>query len=217
MYKRQVNGDGFDDILIGAPGGDGLNETRPESGETYLIYGGDFTGDVTQLGGIGDDLLIGTPAADVLIGGQGDDTLIGNGGPDVLYGGAGNDVLAISDADFRRIDGGSGDDTLRLDGENFNLDFTTISRNRIRNIETLDLNGGNNSVIMDRLEVIGFSDRRNRLVVMGDQTNSLTVSGDWVAGGSTVFGEDTYNVYTSGSAQLWVQEDISAADVNLMG
>ncbi|MBO0349546.1 hypothetical protein J0895_10575 [Phormidium pseudopriestleyi FRX01] len=204
-------------MLVGAPEGDGPNGSRVNAGETYLVYGGDFTGDVTQLGGTGNDLFTGTAQADVLIGGQGDDTLIGNGGPDVFYGGVGNDVLAISDADFRRIDGGSEDDTLRLDGDNFDLDLRNISRNRIRNIETLDLNGGNNSVTLDRLEVIGFSDRRNRLVVNGTDTNSLTATGDWVSSGPAVIGDQTYNVYSSGPAQLWVHEEISPEGVNLIG
>ena len=35
-----VNGDGFDDLLIGAPGGDGLGHSVPNGGETYLIFGG---------------------------------------------------------------------------------------------------------------------------------------------------------------------------------
>ena len=39
-----VNGDGFDDLLIGAPLADGFNNSRAYSGESYLIYGvKDFT------------------------------------------------------------------------------------------------------------------------------------------------------------------------------
>ncbi|MBW4495925.1 MAG: hypothetical protein KME26_23170 [Oscillatoria princeps RMCB-10] len=33
-----------------------------------------------------------------------------------MYGGAGDDILALSDLNFRRIKGGAGTDTLRLDG-----------------------------------------------------------------------------------------------------
>jgi hypothetical protein len=34
-----VNGDGFDDLLIGAGQADGANDEKPDSGETYLIFG----------------------------------------------------------------------------------------------------------------------------------------------------------------------------------
>ena len=34
-----VNGDGYDDLLIGAFGADGLGNNRPSAGETYVIFG----------------------------------------------------------------------------------------------------------------------------------------------------------------------------------
>ena len=48
---------------------------------------------LTEDGGDGDDVLIGSPGDDVIHGGNGDDVLIGNGGHDVLDGGAGNNTL----------------------------------------------------------------------------------------------------------------------------
>ena len=35
-----VNGDGFDDIIIGAPGGKGFNDSRTDQGEVIVIFGG---------------------------------------------------------------------------------------------------------------------------------------------------------------------------------
>ena len=46
-----VNGDGYDDIIIGAP------EAANKKGESYVIFGGDFTGDSTITSASGDDLL----------------------------------------------------------------------------------------------------------------------------------------------------------------
>ena len=34
------NGDGFQDLLLGAPSGDGPGNSRPEAGEAYVIFGG---------------------------------------------------------------------------------------------------------------------------------------------------------------------------------
>ena len=46
-----INGDGYDDIIIGAPG------AASSKGESYVIFGGDFTGNSTITGASGDDLI----------------------------------------------------------------------------------------------------------------------------------------------------------------
>jgi Ca2+-binding RTX toxin-like protein len=48
---------------------------------------------LTEDGGDGDDVLIGSPGNDILLGGNGDDVLIGNGGVDILDGGPGDNIL----------------------------------------------------------------------------------------------------------------------------
>jgi VCBS repeat-containing protein len=59
----------------------------------------------------GNDILVGTDAADEIHGGAGDDVIQGLGGSDKLYGDAGNDqILGWNDDDV--IDGGDGDDVL---------------------------------------------------------------------------------------------------------
>ena len=66
-----VNGDGFDDLIVGAPRGDGPGDTRPEAGDSYVIYGGDFTGSIVFAGTSGPDSLTGTTAAETFVAGPG--------------------------------------------------------------------------------------------------------------------------------------------------
>ena len=68
------------------------------AGESYVVFGDNFTGAVDGLGDEGDDIFIGTGAGEIFVGAQGDDTLIGNGGSDLLNGAAGDDLLAIGDS-----------------------------------------------------------------------------------------------------------------------
>jgi Ca2+-binding RTX toxin-like protein len=96
-----VNGDGIDDVIIGAPG----------ANTSYVVFGSllpfatsSDVGDIGSLiqGGAGNDLIYGRNGNDTLRGGQGNDTLIGINGNDRLLGNQGNDSLS----------GGNGDDTL---------------------------------------------------------------------------------------------------------
>ncbi len=58
-----VNGDGYDDLIIGAPGADANGSW---TGANYVVFGGAFGATVTTTG---------TAAAEMLIGGTGDDVL----------------------------------------------------------------------------------------------------------------------------------------------
>jgi hypothetical protein len=203
-----VNGDGFDDVLIGTPFTNG--GVQDNSGQSYVVYGGDFTGAVTQQGGTGDDLLTGTAAADVIVAGQDNDTLIGNGGSDILYAGAGNDVIAISDLNFNRIKGGSGTDTLRVDGSGMFFDLSAIANNQITGIEQIDLNNsGSNALAFNKLDVLALSDT-NQLVILGNTSDVVVSLGQgWQENGTQTLDGNLYNEYAVGGSSLLVDSDIS--------
>ena len=93
-----IDGDGFDDLIIGAKSNDVVDT---DAGAAYVVYGKDFSGVVTHEGTSGSDALVGGAGDDVMLGGRGDDTLAGDGGADRLTGGRGDDVLT-----------GGGDDDL---------------------------------------------------------------------------------------------------------
>jgi Ca2+-binding RTX toxin-like protein len=105
-----VNGDGFDDLIIGAldddPNGD-------SSGASFVVFGGDFTGAATQVGSTSADSLSGSSANDAIFAGLGNDTLSSGGGTDRLSGGAGADRFVVTNnagtATILDFDGGEGD------------------------------------------------------------------------------------------------------------
>lgn len=119
-----INQDGFDDLIVGAPRTDQLGS---QTGSAYVILGHssvlNFTGtaaDESQDGGAGADHLSGLGGKDVLNGlggndtidgGDGKDTLSGGNGIDTLLGGAGADILN-GDAGDDILDGGSERDQL---------------------------------------------------------------------------------------------------------
>ncbi|PPS45141.1 S-layer family protein [Chroococcidiopsis sp. TS-821] len=203
-----IDGDGFADLIIDAPGANFLGQY--DAGESYVIFGRDFTNSVTHLGTDGDDTLIGTNGDDILIGGRGNDRLIGGRGADVLYGGAGDDTLSFGVRD-RRLDGGSGTDTLTVDISNTTIDLTTLPRNQIRSIEIIDLTGtGDNNLILTRLNLLNLSDTTNRLIVNGNAGDSVTSTGQgWIRGDETTLNGITYNQFTAGAATLLIGTDLT--------
>ena len=59
-----VNGDGFDDLIVGAFGDD---PNGFSSGASFVVFGGDFSGAATQVGTVGDDTLITLDANDSIL------------------------------------------------------------------------------------------------------------------------------------------------------
>ena len=148
-----INGDGFDDLIVGArQGDDGGNN----AGEAYVIYGGAHLGEVVTHA----QTLTGMAGDEFLLGGAGDDRLEAHADTEVLYGGAGDDVLELADSSFRHVDGGSGDDRLVL-GMDVELDLTEATvRGKVRGIETLSLSDGAEATL-DLLSVYALVESRD--------------------------------------------------------
>ena len=208
-----VNRDGFADLLIGAPLGDAAGNTKLDAGETYVFFGRNFNQAATT-----DDAPSGTAGNDFLVGGLGNDTLDGGAGIDVLIGGGGNDVL-IYDGRDRRVDGGSGIDTMRLASLDQALDLHALglAGHAFTDLETLDLSGnGDNAVNLTVLDVLTLSTTSNSLHIIGDVGDSLTSLGEgWAlaAGGPIEVGGALYNNYTHGAAQLLVDTDLTQTQI----
>lgn len=105
-----LDGDGFDELLIGAPNAG--NGPEGDHGQIYLVQGGPTLGvpmPVTHSGTPDNNNLTGTAAADVMLGDRGQDTIAGLGAADALKGGAGHDTLAGGPGADRLV-GGNGRD-----------------------------------------------------------------------------------------------------------
>ncbi|MEO1198792.1 MAG: Ig-like domain-containing protein [Pseudomonadota bacterium] len=227
-----VDGDGYDDLIVSASVDD--PNTLNDAGSSFLIFGEDYSGVVTTQGGA---LFTGTAAAENIIGSTTNDTLIGKGGADVIRSGAGDDRIVIADAAFRQVDGGTGLDTLELEG-GMNLNLENIGNLAIRSIERIDMNASDNNTLTLSLEdVFDLSDsfdssvtataNLNRIRIDGSAGDTLDLNdapaghpadgGGWTNNGTATIGAETYTIYnyffvTAGSdivATLAVDSDIT--------
>ncbi len=206
-----INGDGFDDLMVGAKDVVASGSSYNGNGATYIIYGRDFFADVDSTG---------TSNADTLVGTSGADQIDGGGGADVINAGAGKDRVTISDANFKELDGGGNQDTLILEGA-FNLDLTALSNGAITGFEhidmdntlanTLDLDFGSVLDIGEAIDqILGEADA---LVISGDTNDTVNLNGDWTerATQPVEASEAGYTVYDSddSSATVAIQNSIT--------
>ena len=239
-----MNGDGFDDLIIGqwsdTPSGSGLTQ----AGVTYIVYGGQYGGTtaskVDYLGSSGNDNLVGTSADEHFVAGSGDDILTGNGGADSMIGGAGNDTFVLNADNVAKlasttgavnaqVDGGTGIDTIKLDGAGITLDLTALPSAVIKDVEHFDITGsGNNTLKLSLNDVIQHGstnvfdvnasavtpDTKTQLMVTGDagdtlQLKDLTTA--WSNASSFSYNGHTYDVYnsTTSSAQLLIDHQLT--------
>ena len=207
-----VNGDGYDDLIIGANRAD--PNGNDNAGETYVIYGG-----ATGTESLTPVTVQGMAAADNFTGNAGDDNFTAIATNDVVRGGVGDDTISVTALDFAAIDGGTGQDTLVLDGAGLSLDLTGPGNAGVDSVELFDLSGtGANSLVLDALAVFDVTEEREggvaSLDVLGDADDRVELSGSSFAltGTATEDGV-TYNVYRDGNAQLRIETGVQVVTI----
>ncbi len=187
-----INGDGFDDLIVGATGPSGT------SGTAHIIYGTSRTSQWMVLSG--------TNADDWITGGSSSDKINGGGGADTILAYGGDDFVTITDTNFTRIDGGEGEDTLVVSGGGIHIDMTALDALAVQGIDVVDLTGsGNNELTITEQDVLDMSDN-GLLRIDGNTGDQVHAAGFTDTGADQVVGDSTYDVYTSGAATLWVEQ-----------
>ena len=201
------NGDGVDDLIIGAPDADPNGNSR--AGESYVVFGRVLcnglliTVDLNQgqTPGPGDDVVLGTPGNDDIRGRAGNDTICGGGGDDFLHGNSGNDWIDGGDG-VDNIRGGQGDDVLFSgSGATVGTSSRVFGGNGIDIItggpDADDLRGGRDN---DVITGLGGAD-----TIIGNDGNDDLSGGegdDTITGGQgndELFGEDGNDSLNGGS------------------
>lgn len=162
--------------------------------------------DLTINGKDGNDLMAGGAGDDVINGGNGNDSMRGNSGVNTLNGDAGDDLLIYSNSDST-YNGGADTDTLQLVNQNDEIDLSTLT---LTNIEVFDLSSiYSNSTTLTAQDVLDVTDGGNLLIIAGDDNDTVSSTGQaWAAGGTQNVNGQDYDVYTSGAATLYIDEDI---------
>ncbi|MFG6461195.1 PA14 domain-containing protein [Roseateles sp. DXS20W] len=150
--NNQLDGGQGADVLVGGAGndsyvvdnvGDSLYEQAGGGTDTVLssvswALSANFEN--LTLTGSANISATGNSAANVLTGNAGNNLIVGGGGADTINAGAGADTILVADLTFASVNGGSGVDSLKLDG----LGVSNVNQltAKVQGIEVLDFFGG---------------------------------------------------------------------------
>ncbi|TPM43015.1 type I secretion C-terminal target domain-containing protein, partial [Mesorhizobium sp. B2-3-2] len=138
----------------------------------------------------------GTLANEILVGNDSANTFNGAGGVDIILAGGGNDTI-IADQNDYVIDGGSGTDTLQVNGN-----FTSVSDAQIANVENVTLTAA---------AVLNLSSQTEGFVITGSSGADSITGG---AGNDTIIGAQNDTLLAGGSGTDTLQIGASFNDNN---
>ena len=160
-------------------------------------------GDDLMMGGGNDDVLIGGAGADGLYGEYGEDRIVTQEG-DVVSGGAGDDRIEAGDFAFRRVDGGTGFDTLVLPSGSRALNLAALLQaDAVAGIEHIVFAGGQ-SLAVQAADVSALVPASSQLRVTTTASDRIDLVGGWTAGADPVIGGVTYRTFGLDGATVLV-------------
>ncbi|AWB06612.1 hypothetical protein A6A40_16175 (plasmid) [Azospirillum humicireducens] len=120
-----------------------------DAGGANSVSAQQMGGGVTIIGGSGNESLTGSAYDDTILGGSGNSVITGSGGADSLSGGDGDDVFVYANSTVLfsanvlvdSIDGGAGNDAIRLGNSGFTIGSSDSFATRISNVERIIASG----------------------------------------------------------------------------
>ncbi len=186
-------------------------------------------------GGAGNDVLTGGSAADQLFGQAGNDTLLGKGGADFLFGGADNDTLTGGDADDQVFgeagndrmiwnpgddtdlnEGGSGVDTVEVNGGNGTEQFTTTANGTRVRFDRLDPAPFSIDIGTSENLVVNMNGGDDRFSATGNLAALIKLTVDGGTGNDTILGSNGNDLLLGGDGDDFIDGQ-QGNDVALMG
>ena len=176
------------------------------------------------------NVITGTDGFNNLKGGGGDDVLVGGGGGDEYHGGSGNDVIVLGEGNDAStgengepslVDGGTGFDSVAVEGFGRELDLTGDLRPHFVAVEMFDLGAaGPTTLILDAANVTQMAGSNNNTVLIRGGADDLLAFGDsgWTEGGAKVnpFGQaGTFTTWTNGIATVLVEDGAKVSSSNI--
>jgi Ca2+-binding RTX toxin-like protein len=181
-------------------GGDGDERVAGGDGEDLLEGGG---GQDLLMGGWGNDTLVGGAGADGLFGEYGDD-LIETEGQDYVGGGAGDDRIVAGDFQFETLDGGTGHDTVVLNGGARKIDLSAVlEQGALADIEALVLTG-QQTLCVRAADIIALTGGESALWVTLTGSDQLDLVGAWTEGADRVMDGIVWRTFTLEGRTLFV-------------
>ena len=198
-----VNGDGFDDLIIGASHGDPLLivnhfiQTVTDAGESYVVFGKGPQSAAVRIGAAANQVIRGGDFNDFLDGAGGDDTLLGGAGKDTIVDSSGNDLI-VGGAGADLLAGGPGRDTVNYAGSDAGVHVRLNGSNNAGGDAAGDsLSGFEVLVGSGHKDMLTGTAAGNRLI--GGAGNDILIGragGDVLIGGP---GKDVASYATSGA------------------
>jgi hypothetical protein len=122
--------------------------------------------------------------------------------------GAGDDLLHINSKSFSPVRMGDGYDTVHIEHQNRGFDHNDAIK--LDNVEAIDTTGyGANKVSLSIHDVLNMTNDDNHLTIVGDQGDSVTLTGNgnnhWIAGAS----HDGFTTYTYSDGAMQAVVEVS--------